>query len=453
MTTKLDNADIQGIVLSGYAHLNEATYLFLKVDSGEKGRQWLKQISADISSAAPWLRGIDNRAIKPSTQVNIAFTHAGLEALGLPKDSLDSFLEEFCEGPLGEERSKLMGDVDESAPENWELGGPNTQPIHIMLMLFAATDESLEALQEHYEVTLREIGGITIVHDQAASRLDDSKEHFGFRDGVSQPAIEGALNPPTPGQDVIKAGEFVLGYRNEYDLIPPMPKPDVLGKNGTYLVYRKLAQNVGTFRQFLNEAANGDPQLVELIGAKLMGRWKSGAPLALTPDGDDPQLGQDNQRNNNFRFAETDPYGYRTPIGSHVRRSNPRDGIEHDPTASVQTAGRHRILRRGRPYGPPFNEQTANEARGTLFVAINADIKRQFEFVQQRWVNDAKFAGLYSDPDPMAGDHSNGNSTMTIQHWPIRKEIRGVPRFVTVKASVYFFVPSLTALAFIANGG
>src|SRR5258706_9791111 len=148
--TSLELADIQGIILSGYAHLNEATYLFLKVEDAVKAKHWIKRVHSEVASAAPWPRGDHGKPIKPETQVNIAFSYTGLQALGLPAESLASFSDEFREGVTGQIRSKLLGDTGDSAPEHWEIGGPNSEPAHILLMLFATYTDLLATIKQRY---------------------------------------------------------------------------------------------------------------------------------------------------------------------------------------------------------------------------------------------------------------------------------------------------------------
>ncbi|MBI3160846.1 MAG: Dyp-type peroxidase [Chloroflexi bacterium] len=450
MTAKVEIDDIQAIVLTGYAHLNEAVYIFLHVRDGGRARAWLGSILPEVSSAAAWPLGADGRPIKPSTRINIAFTHAGLHAMGLSQPMLASFPAEFREGMAEPVRARLLGDVGASAPESWELGGPRTEPVHILVMLFAATPQLVEDLKVRYLAQMHEMDCVRIICEQAAARLAGMREHFGYRDGISQPGLEGTTLP-RPGQEMVRPGEFVLGYQNEYDLLTPMPEPRALGQNGTYLVYRKLEQDVAAFNRFLDEQSGANPEVRERLAAKLLGRWPSGAPLALAPEKDDPALAADDRRNNDFHYAADDPYGYRTPLGAHIRRSNPRDGLEKNPRLSAITSRRHRIIRRGRPYGPPYSPETAAARRGLLFVAINTDIRRQFEFVQQVWLNDPKFAGLHTDKDPFATNH-DGDNTLTIQRHPVRKVVRDLPRFVTVRAGGYFFVPGMRALEWIVSG-
>jgi Dyp-type peroxidase family len=447
---KVEIDDIQAIVLTGYAHLNEAVYIFLRVRDGRRAREWLRGILPEVSSAAAWPMDAAGRPIKPATRINLAFSHAGLQAMGLGPAMLQTFPSEFREGMAEPVRARLLGDVGSSAPETWEMGGPHTAPIHVMVMLFAATPELVEDLKARHLARMHEMDCVRIVAEQAASRLEGMREHFGYRDGISQPGLAGTT-PPRPGQDLIAPGEFVLGYRNEYGLLTPMPEPRALAQNGAYLVYRKLQQDVAAFERFLDEHGGGNLEERQRLAAQLVGRWPSGAPLALAPEADEPGLGEDGSRNNAFGYADDDPHGYRTPLGAHIRRSNPRDGLEKNPRLSEITSRRHRIIRRGRPYGPPYGPGTAGEPRGLLFVAINTDIRRQFEFVQQVWLNDPKFAGLHTDRDPFATNH-DGDNTLTIQRHPIRRVVRGLPRFVTVRAGGYFFVPGMRALEFIASG-
>lgn len=449
MTAKVEIDDIQAIVLTGYAHLNEAVYIFLHIRNGARARRWLQGLLPEIATAAAWPLDENGRAIKPQTRINIAFTHAGLAALGLPPETLESFPTEFREGPTTPARASLMGDVGPSAPEEWELGGPRSEAVHVLVMLFAATSDLVQELKTRHLEELHTMDCVRILAEQTTSRLPDSKEHFGYRDGISQPGVAGTT-PPGPGQEMVQPGEFVLGYPNEYGLLPPMPRPHELGWNGSYLVYRKLEQDVAAFELWLESASGGNPQEKEFLAAKLVGRWRSGAPLTLAPEDDDPALGRDSRRNNDFLFANLDPRGYRMPLGSHVRRTNPRDGLEENARLSIIASRRHRILRRGRPYGPPYSAGAAAAPRGILFIAINAEIRRQFEFVQQVWMNDPKFAGLHTDKDPFATNH-DGENTLEIQRYPVRRLLRGLPRFVTVRAAGYFFVPGLRALRWLAT--
>jgi Dyp-type peroxidase family len=228
-----------------------------------------------------------------------------------------------------------------------------------------------------------------------------------------------------------------------------------LGRNGTYLVFRQLAQEVAKFWNFLDQAtrtANGgsDPAARERLGAKLVGRWQSGAPLVLSPIHDNPALGSENK----FGYiANHDAQGFACPIGSHVRRSNPRDSIGPDPKTALNTANRHRLLRRGRSYGQRLANPLVDDGaeRGLHFICLNSDIERQFEFVQQTWINNPVFGGLYDEVDPLVGNLAKGNATFTVQADPLRTCVKGLSRFVTVKGGSYFFLPSIRTLNYLAS--
>ena len=224
-----------------------------------------------------------------------------------------------------------------------------------------------------------------------------------------------------------------------------MPTPEVLGRNGSYAVFRKLHQRVALFRQFL-KSNSSTPQDEELLAAKMMGRWRSGAPLALSPTGDDPRLGADALRSNNFTYGD-DPLGLKTPVGSHIRRANPRD-------ASVAGNVRlHRMIRRGTAYGPPLPEgvlQDDGADRGIMFVFIGSHLSRQFEFVQTEWVNDSVFIGVAAERDPVTGAN-DGNGVFTVPRRPVRRRLQGLPRFVVTRGGEYCFLPGLRALRWLSS--
>ncbi len=322
--------DIQAIILTGYGHLSHTTYLFLQVKDRELTKAWLKQISNEVTSAARWDK--DN---KPPTALNVAFSYRGLAALGLPESSLETFSAEFRDGMAEPLRAFMMGDTGESAPEKWDFGNSKQPELHILLMLFALDDPRLAAYRTDHRQRLV-ASGLIEVAAQDAIRPRDNHEHFGFYDGISQPNLEGNTHTKTgtpdkgDGQPLVKPGEFIFGYPNEYGLQPPRPEPAALGMNGTYLVYRKLTRNVGAFRQFLQKSTDGSDYQTEWLAAKMVGRWPSGAPLTLTPEADDPLLGADPIRANNFMYAHEDRDGYGCPVGSHIRRANPRDPLETD---------------------------------------------------------------------------------------------------------------------------
>ena len=261
------------------------------------------------------------------------------------------------------------------------------------------------------------------------------------------PEIEGTGIEPTPGSGPpIKAGEFILGYPDEDGPPTNLPQPEILSRNGSYMAYRRLQQHVGAFRDFLREQGGPAAGDQELLAAKLMGRWRSGAPLVLALEKDDLELANDPQRSNNFNYAEMDPQGYAVPLGAHIRRMNPRD-----TAVNIQ---RRKVLRRGATYGPPLPEGTPEDGveRGIAAFVICASLVRQFEFVQNVWVNDPNFHELGNEHDPMMGTQ-DGSFDFTIPKRPIRKKIKGLPAFTTVRGGAYFFIPGIKALQYLAALG
>jgi Dyp-type peroxidase family len=260
------------------------------------------------------------------------------------------------------------------------------------------------------------------------------------------PPIEGSGDEPLPGSGApLKPGEFILGYPDEEGPPAGLPQPQILAKNGSFMAYRRLQEHVGRFREFL--AQHGEtPEEHELLAAKLMGRWRSGAPLVLAPDKDDPSLGADPRRNNDFNYAKDDPHGYAVPLGAHIRRMNPRD--------SAANVHRRRMIRRGATYGPhlPDDAPEDGQERGVAAFLLCASLIRQFEFVQNVWINDKNFNELGNERDPLIGNQ-DGALEFKIPTRPIRKKITGLPAFTTLRGGAYFFVPGLGALRWLAAGG
>jgi Dyp-type peroxidase family len=468
---RLDFHDIQGLVLNGYGHLDHSRFLFLKIADSQAAKRWLSAIASQISSAKR-RRGEDEL---PGSQTNIAFTRSGMEKLGLPQDTLTSFPREFQMGMAAPERSRKLGDLGPSAPESWQFGGPNTPNIDLLVMLYGRDEAVLDQSTSREFNLSPASNGLEEVFRQTSIR-HGSNEPFGFRDGISQPAIEGAGQRVLPGQSIIKAGEFLLGYVDEYGDVVPVPTVSreldpgcvlavdssqptraSFGHNGSFVVFRKLAQDVGGFRSFLDRATrnpdgSNNPDRAKLLSAKMIGRWPSGAPLTLAPEHDDPELGRNKYRNNDFGFAASDRDGFACPVGSHIRRANPRDALAFpaEPTRSLNIANRHRIIRRGRPYREGSTATGENVEQGLLFIAINATLHRQFEFIQQSWLNNTKFNGLYDERDPLSSANP-GDGMITIQAKPVRERLHGLPRFVTVRGGAYFFLPSIRALKFLAQ--
>lgn len=227
-----------------------------------------------------------------------------------------------------------------------------------------------------------------------------------------------------------------------------MPSPEVLGRNGTYVVFRKLHTKVAAYRAYLRARA-ASRAAEDLLGAKMVGRWQSGAPLALAPERDDPELGSDPSRNNDFAYGD-DPRGFKCPVGAHARRANPRDALDHEGSVDVRL---HRMIRRGTSYGPALPEGVLEDdgaERGIMFVFAGAHLKRQFEFVKTQWLNDGIFIGAPHESDPLVGPRDEGG-TFTIPQRPIRRRLQDLPPFVVTRGGEYCFAPSLSALRWLAD--
>jgi Dyp-type peroxidase family len=433
----LELDDIQSGVLRPRPTPYVATYIALRIDDRNAGRELMRRVSTVVTSAA------NPTSPLADTWVSVALTYQGLKALGVPQNSLDSFAWEFQQGMAA--RANELGDTGESSPENWErpLG---TTDVHVVLVAVSPNRQQLEAALDPARKAYQGMRGIEAIWRQDCHALPTEAEPFGFRDGISHPAIEGSGIPGTnPKEQPLKAGEFILGYSDEMGGIQKT-EPEVVGRNGTYVVFRKLHQCVAEFRQFLQTNAT-DPEDEELLAAKMMGRWRSGAPLALCPFQDDPDLGADRRRNNDFLYKEDDAAGFKTPGGSHIRRTNARD-------ASIAGLVRlHRMIRRGTAYGPVLPEgvlQDDGVDRGIIFAFVGAHLGRQFEFVQSQWINDGVFFGAGNARDPVTGSN-DGTGSFTVPRRPVRRRLQGLQQFVVTRGGEYCFMPGLRAMRWLAD--
>jgi Dyp-type peroxidase family len=435
---ELELNDIQSGVLRPRPSPYAATFIVLRIDEPRAGRELMRRAGAVVASVA------DTASPVSGAWLSIALSYRGLEALGIPRESLDSFAPEFRQGMAA--RANVLGDTGESSPENWEtpLGTPD---VHVVFTAVSPDAQQLELALASAYTTYQRLPGITMVWRQDCHARADGREAFGFRDGISHPAVEGTgIQGTNPREQPLKAGEFVLGYPNESGVIPSMPRPEVLGRNGSYAAFRKLHQRVAAFRQYLRANASR-PDQQELLAAKMMGRWRSGAPLTLCPVHDDPELGADPRRNNDFLYAADDPIGYMTPRGSHIRRANPRDGT------APGVVRLHRMIRRGASYGPVLQEGLLEDdgaERGLMFSFIGASLGRQFEFVQTEWLNHGTFIEAGDAKDPIAGSN-DGAGTFDVPRRPIRKRFSGLTRFVITRGGEYCFVPGLRALRWLSE--
>ncbi len=438
--TRIEVEDIQRGVLQQRPSPYVGTYLLLRIDNRDAGRELVRRLHGVAASAEP------TADLDDTTGVTVAFTFQGLVALGVPQESLDSFAPEFREGMAA--RAADLGDAGESSPANWEkpLGSPD---VHIALAVLSPDRQRLETVLERARIAHQELDGVELIWRQDCYQLPTGRTSFGFKDGIGQPVVEGAdvvVSPP--GEKPVKAGEFLLGYPDETGSLPPMPTPDVLGRNGTYIVFRKLHTRVAAYRQYLR-ARTASRDEAALLGAKMVGRWQSGAPLALSPDRDDPDLGADPERNNNFSYGD-DLRGFKCPVGAHARRANPRDALDHEMTVDVRL---HRMIRRGTSYGPMLPDGVVEDDgvdRGIVFVFGGTHLKRQFEFVKTQWLNDGIFIGAPVERDPLVGQN-DGSGVFSIPRRPIRRRLDDLPPFVITRGGEYCFAPGLRALRWLAE--
>jgi Dyp-type peroxidase family len=437
----LELDDIQHILLTRTPALT-GHYEFVSFRDPAAGRTWVSALLDKVQSAAD----VEATVASSKRWVTLAFTWNGLRALGLDETSLASFPEEFKQGMVA--RAEMLGDTGANHPDHW-VGGLASPDLHAIAILFAKDGaERVRCLSEHRKLLAR-CPGVEVLSSlelEATPPFGYAHDHFGFRDRLSQPVMEGSGETPTPGSGApLKPGEFILGYPDEDG--PPVlqPQPEILSRNGSYMAYRRLEEHVGAFRDFLRQHGQTAEEQ-ELIAAKLMGRWRSGAPLVLAPDKDDPALGADMQRNNDFNFKEMDPQGYAMPLGSHCRRMNPRD--------TAHNMNRRRMIRRGATYGPPLPEDAPDDGveRGIAAFVICGSLIRQFEFAQNVWINDRNFHELGNERDPIIGTQ-DGTLEYKIPKRPIRKRITGLPSFTSVRGGAYFFLPGLRALKYLAAPG
>jgi len=437
----LEFDDIQHILLTRAPALT-GRYEFLSFRDPVGGQAWLTAILEKVHSAKTMRESVD----KDRRWITVALTWSGLRALGVDQASLATFPEEFRQGMAA--RAEILGDTGANDPSHW-VDKTASPDLHAIAILFARDAAERGRCEVEHRKLIAECKGVEVLSTldlEATPPFDYAHDHFGYRDRLSQPVIEGSGDEPTPGSGApLKAGEFILGYPDESGPGPVLPQPATLSRNGSFMAYRRLEEHVGRFRDFLRQ--NGKTrEEQELIAAKLMGRWRSGAPLTLAPEKDDPALGADLQRNNNFNYKHEDPQGYAVPLGSHMRRMNPRD--------TAANMNRRRMIRRGATYGPYLPEGTPDDGqeRGIAAFVICGSLIRQFEFAQNVWVNDRNFHELGNERDPIIGTQ-DGTLEFKVPKRPIRRKITGLPAFTTVRGGAYFFLPGLKALRWLAAVG
>ncbi len=455
--SKLNETDIQGFVLRGY-NLPFARYLFLHFEGAARARALIGRLLHQVTTGQRWDHG------KPQSTLNIAFTHRGLVALDLPLTTLLSFPVEFQQGM--KKRAAILGDTGLNSPQRWEYVW-REERVHAWVAINGQSAEAVDARCAALRAVFEEVGGVREIASQdAAAIVSDgkasNKEHFGYTDGFGNPDYLGVERSTQPGQGKLTAdgswaslatGELLLGYADEAGELPIAPIPHILAWNGTFMVYRKLHQNVATFRKYLDEQAARYGGGKEKLAAKFIGRWRDGTPVELSPDAPDASIVSDPKRNVNFTYG-ADAEGTRCPIGAHVRRVHPRDAFGFNG----RLINRRRITRRGLPYGRPVGEDepaSDSEDRGIIFMALNANLSRQFDLIPHPWIEYVTDPDQGNDKDPLMGNHGShgkfvaqGDATPTNPPYICSH----LPNFVELRGGDYFFVPSITALGMISMG-
>ena len=481
----LDLADIQGFILRGY-RMPMLRHFLLTVGTPAQARTQLgRLVTGDesdmlqITTAEDWQVGFgpgpgDDPAAtprrKPNYCLNIGITWSGLVALGIeervPALSFESF-GAFTDG--APRRAESVGETGLSSPDNWIDGFRNGHD-HVLVTLHAISPEALNDYSDRLRAWFTEGNafqeiwcqdGMALMEVQNGQPVPTSKVHFGYTDGITYPTIRGGPEEYRPDhQQPCEPWLFVLREDAENYMVP---EPRQLGLNGSFAVFKKAETDVVGFENFLQ--SNKDKIDPELLAAKMLGRWRNGVPLALSPDTDSPAGGIPPEQLNNFEYVDADgsgdPKGICCPVGAHIRRVNPRGQPVQGQGLPGGSNNSHRLIRRGLPYGPAYDPRQPYDGieRGMLFHFINANIENQYEFVLRQWVNDSEFAGAVRLPpkskDPLIGTQKPAESIFVIPQAdggpPI--EVTGLSSFVTTKAAAYLFLPSITAIKFIANLG
>ncbi len=405
---------------------------------------------------------------KPDYCLNLGITWPGMIALELkdrvPTLSFKSF-GAYLAGAA--ERAALVGDTGPSAPANW-VGGFGTNTDHVLLTLHAISIDAMSTYSDRLAALFSEDGafreiwrkdGMALIEMVDGKPVPTSKVHFGYTDGISQTTIRGGPERyPRDHQIACEPWLFVLSNDAENYFVP---EPHELGLNGSFAVFKMAETDVVGFENFLQ--SNKDKIDPELLAAKMCGRWRNGVPLMLSPDTDSPPGGIAPEQLNDFDYVNADgtgdPKGIRCPVGAHMRRINPRGQPVTGQGRPGGSNNTHRLIRRGMPYGPVYDPAQPHDGieRGLLGYFINSNIENQYEFVLSQWVNDSEFAGAVRLPpkskDPMIGTQDPAESIFVIPQPNGAPSIKltGLTTFVTTKAAAYCFLPSITAIKFIAD--
>ncbi len=483
-TSTLNLADIQGFILRGY-RMPLVRHFLLTVNDPVPARKLLGRLVSGDESDAPQITTAENWHVgfepgpgdnpaeaprrKPDYCLNVGITWPGMIALEIkqrvPNISFKSF-EAFTQGAA--ERAKLVGDTGPSAPEHWIDAFRRTND-HVMVTLHAISPDAMNAYTARLVVLFSENNGFqeiwrqdgaALIEMQNGQPVPTAKVHFGYTDGISMTTIRGGPEKYHPDhQQPCDSWLFVLQEEAENYIVP---EPKELGLNGSFAVFKMIETDVVAFENFLQ--SNKDKIDPELLAAKVCGRWRNGVPLALSPDTDKP-TGLTPEQMNNFEYVNADgsgdPKGLRCPVGAHMRRINPRGQPVTGQGVPGGSNNTHRLIRRGLPYGPTYDPRKPYDGveRGLLGYFINSNIENQYEFVLGHWVNDSEFAGAVrlnpKSKDPMIGTQDPAESIFVIPQCngapPIK--VAGLSTFVKTRAAAYCFLPSITAIKFIANLG
>ena len=430
--------DIQSILLRSRPIPYVGTLAVFEIKNAETGKNLIKEILPLVTSAEDWHK--NERA-----SLTIVFTYEGLKALNLPKESLESFPESFKQGMAA--RKEKLFDIGENDPKHWEKGYGSGK-IHVAAAIIAKDKADWQKTYDDLKQKLDAAkDGITVLETHDFGADEEVKNVFGFRDGIANPEIDGSGidNPPTYGKP-IKAGEFILGYEGEAGVVKPFPQPEVLGKNGSFMVVRKYQSQVAEFNKFIQENTNS-PEEGELLAAKLVGRWRSGAPLTLAPEKDEKELGENPEKLDDFSY-KNDELGKKCPFSSHIRRMNPRDS----KSFILEDVRLHRIMRRAVTFGdivPPDVTKNDGKERGQYFIGMSADAMGTTEFLLKQWANDGNSMNLGEEKDPMLGVQKDGLFTKPDD--PLIKRYHGLQTYNIMKGGEYCFIPSLSALKWISE--
>jgi Dyp-type peroxidase family len=446
---ELDN--LQGFVVKPYGR-RLSRYAFYGFPQESNPRGFLKALLPRITTAR------DGDSI-PKVCLNVALTHSGLERLEGARGVLGKMDPALAEGP----DPIALGDVPGSAsdPSHWWEGQFGTGEIHSLVLVQADEEADFRGATDSLASLARDCGAKELLPRRDGTRLDGKAMpggvvHFGYRDGISQPSVNWK---GTPSATELHFRHFLLGYSTPEVSSSPLSEPAAgYLRDSSYLVLRWMYQDSAAFNRFLRDqsrilAPNLPPhEAQELLAAKLVGRWRNGTPLVLSPASNSPPLAADN----GFDYRVQDPSGLKCPFSAHIRVCNPRNQ-PLDPVADVE--GVPRIIRRGAPYGDPFPSDRFEDDgvdRGLIGVFVCSSILRQF-YTLTRWIRENSFSPVYDQDrhaqDPLFGNrrYPGASSQFLVPGASGTTSIRGLVDFVRTKGTAFFLLPSIRALTLLAH--